>query len=200
MNKKNRITIVLTLGIAVFSLAVLSQTKLMKGVFSFESKVSAQTESADSNQVPSYVLYDQIFRMVITFKNKTRDQQFRGETVSSINNYFKEEANLNDAQNEVLEQAAADFAAEVKPIDDQARQIIAQIRQQFPDGIVPAGQEVPPPPAELANLQAQRNALAVTHWNNLSNALGSEAFESLDNFARQDFSQNFQAIGEAPLR
>ncbi len=184
----------LAIAFIAIGMVIGNQSQLTRGLFNFEPEVNAQTFS----QIPSHILYDQLFRLVINFRKKAEEQRLTGESVTSLKDYFKDEAKLTDSQNQKLEQLAIEYLQEVEPIDRQARQIIDQLRRQFQDGWVNEGQQVPPPPIELAALQEQRNALAVSYQEKLQELFGKDDFESFDNFVRQNFAQNFQAIGKIP--
>lgn len=149
--------------------------------------------------VPDHVLYDSLFRMDVSFRRKALEQQLTGQPVTSLQSYFKNSANLTDQENEVLKLTAIEFLEEIEPIDTRARQITAEIREQYLYGEVPAGGEVAPPPAELGDLQNRRNEIVLKKREELSELLGKDAFEKLDKFMHKEFAENFQANGE-PLR
>ena len=187
---KYRLTIaVLSVLIVVAAGAAVSKSRWTKGLAGIEPRVQA-----GGGSIPDYVLYDQLFRMVLSIKKKAGDQETRGEAVTPLKYYFKSKAGLTDEQNGLLEQAALDYLADVGPVDKQARTLIVQIRDQFEDGKIGAGQQVPAPPAELSQLQEQRNGLAATHRDKLQGLLGKDAFTQFDEFVQGDFSLNFQRI------
>ena len=190
MKNKNTITIALVLAVAVTALAFGSQSPSTSGLFNFTPKVKAQSGS----QIPTHILYDQMFRLTVSFRRKAEIQRLKGERVTSLPDYFKEEAKLTDEQNEILQRVAIEFIQEVQPVDDRARVLISQIREAFPDGVVPDGQEVPPPPPELANLQNQRNSAALARRSQLEELFGKNKFTEFDNFIQGGFAANFQAI------
>ncbi len=190
MKNKNTIAIVLVLTIAVTALAFGSQSPLTAGLFNFTPKAKAQSGS----QIPTHILYDQMFRLTVSFRRKAEIQRLKGGRVTSLPDYFKEEAKLTDEQNEILQRVAIEFIQEVQPVDDQATVLISQIREAFPDGVVPDGQEVPPPPPELANLQNQRNSAALARRDQLEELFGKDKFTEFDKFIQGGFAANFQAI------
>ncbi len=181
MKNKNTIAIVLLLTIAVTALAFGSLSSTTSGLFNFTPKVQAQT----APQISSQVLYDQVFRLVISFKKKAELQEQNGENPTSFLNYFKEEAQLNNQENEILQQVAAEFIQEVQPIDAQANAAIAKFRN-------PPGRQSPPPIKELSDLQEERDNLAVFYRNRLDELLGSSKFGELNNFVQGPFASNFQ--------
>ena len=161
------------------------------------SSTNPEPNSAQTN-IPTYILYDRVFRLVISFKKKAELQKIRGERITLIQNYFKDETQLTDQQNKILEQVAIEFLQKVQPIDTQAQVLMAQVWQLFPDDLVPAGKKVPPPPPELANLQGQRNDLALSHRDRLKELLGNSKFSEFDNFVQGRFASSFQTISITP--
>ncbi len=91
------------------------------------------TSASSSSSIASEILYDSLFRMDISFRRKALEQELSGKSVASLKYYFKNQTSLSDEQDLLLEQVAIEYVQEVEPIDAQARQIIAQFREQFPD-------------------------------------------------------------------
>ncbi|MFN0139438.1 MAG: hypothetical protein ACKVQW_05045 [Pyrinomonadaceae bacterium] len=179
----------------VFTLAV-ATALVLGGEYIYASWfVTASPVNAEST-VPDYVLYDSLFRMDLSFRRKALEQQLTGQPVTSLQHYFKNSANLTDEENEVLRLTAIEFLEEIEPIDTRARQLTAEIREQYLYGEVPAGGEVAPPPAELGDLQDRRNEIVLQKREKLSELLGKDAFEKLDKFMHKEFAENFQANGE----
>lgn len=187
MKIKNTITIVLVLIIAVTTVAFGSQLSLPGELFNFAFQANAQTPS----RVPSYVLYDKLFRMIISFKKKTDSQEMSDEKVTGLKNYFKSRANLTEEENQILQNTALEFIQQVSPVDTEARNIIAQKRLSNPTGIVPKDEL---PPAELINLQEQRNALALQYRDRLKESLGSEVSAKFDRYIEGEFASHFEEI------
>lgn len=196
MKTKIKIITFLVLVIAVMITVLTNKTQFWGDFFKLESTVSGQNTS----QIPSSILYDQLFRLVVKFQAKAEIQKLTGENVTSLKDYFKDSAKLSDSQNQSLLQTASEYTQAVEPIDAQAREIISQFRKQFQDGWINEGQQAPSPPTELETLQEQRNSLALTYRDNLKNLLGEKAFEEFDEFIQDGFAQNFQAIGTMPAR
>lgn len=155
--------------------------------------VSATADSQGNPQIPTFVLYDRMFRTIIRVRAIAETQRLKGERVTLMKTYFKDEAQLSDEENEILEQLATEFIEAVQPINDEAGELIGQIRETFPDGIVPNGEQVPPPPKELENLQNKRNDLALEYRTRLEKSLGNK-FADFDNFMHGGFASNFQSV------
>lgn len=189
MKRKEILTVVIVLTIAIGAIAFSGQMQSAK-----QSTNSVTTTSTGNPQIPTSVLYDQMFRIIISFRRRATIQKLKGERITLMKTYFKEEAQLTDQENEILEQVATEFIVAVQPIDDRAAELIAQGRQAFPDNIVPYGQIVPPPPEELTSLQVKRNELALKYRNQLSELLGSHSFSKIDDFVQGNFASNFQTV------
>jgi hypothetical protein len=183
MKKKNPITITLILIVAVTTLAFGSQLQIAKNLFGFESQANAQ--------LPSHILYDRFFRMTASLKRKSETQGADNEKTLGTKNYFKKRANIDDAQDQILQNLAHEYIRELTPIENQAKAIIAQKRREFPNGVVPRDQ--PPPPA-LVNLQEQRNALALQFRDRLKESLGAEGFDKFDTFINGNFASHIRVV------
>lgn len=187
MKNKNIVTIALVLAIAVTTLAFGSQSPLTRGLFNSALQTNAQT----SSQIPSYVLYDKLFRMIISFKKKAESQEMSGERIISVTNYFKDRANLNEEENQTLQNTALEYTQKIALIDEQARTIIVQTRQAISTGVVSRNQ---PPPAELANLQEQRNQMALLYRDRLKESLGSDGSAKFARYIEGEFASRFESI------
>ncbi|MEP7075504.1 MAG: hypothetical protein ABI878_06805 [Acidobacteriota bacterium] len=153
---------------------------------------------AAAPQIPDYVLYESMFRLDISFRKKAEIQRLMGQPVTPLEHYFKNKAGLSDAEDEILRQTSLEYFTEMQPINDQATLILSDLRTQFPDGVVPDGQQVQQPPEALAALQEQRDAIALSNRDKLSKTFDGRSFENFDSFvknAKEGFAANFQALG-----
>lgn len=189
MKKKNKFTITLVIVVAVTSLAFGSSSNLnfTKELFDFGFGTSNQNTS----NIPDYVLYDKLFRMIVSFKNRAETQEMSAEKLIAIENYFKDRAKLNDEENQILQNIALGYIQEITPIDSQAKTIIAQARQSYAGGVVPRNQ---PLPAELVNLQEQRNTLVLKYRDRLKESYDSDGFDKLNGFIEDEFASQFESI------
>lgn len=146
-------------------------------------------------QIPEHVLYESLFRMDLSFRRKALEQETKGQQENSLNTYFKDNFGLSDEEDETLRRISEEFYQDIQPIDAQAAQIIDNLRSQFPYNEIGEGQQVPPPPQALADLQSQRNSIVLGKRDKLAQALGSARFTDLDSYVKQDFAANFQAFG-----
>lgn len=159
----------------------------------FHSAKSAERESL----IEDHILYETVFRFDLSFRRKALEQELMGQPVTSFKSYFKDEIGLTDEENEILRQTGLEYLEEMHPIDAQAIQVLADFREQFPDGYVETGQEVPPPPPALAGLQEQRNATALNGRDKLASRFSSKTFQNFDEFVKTKFAENFQSLSPA---
>jgi hypothetical protein len=188
MKAKNLLMLVIVLTLAVVAVAFGSRTQLAYQSFGFGG--IAQERTTES-RIPDYVLYDKLFRMVNSLKKKSESGKIEIERADALSGYFKQRANLTGEENQILQNTALEFITEVAPIDARAGVVITEARRNLSNRV--AGEERTPP-AELVNLQEQRNALALSYRDRLKESLGADAFTRFEEFVQGDFASGFQAI------
>ncbi len=75
MTKTKYLSVAFVLALISSTTIYFSQPELLNGLLN--SKVDAQTPS-----IPSEVLYEQVFRLTIAFRNKAELQQLTGQSVT----------------------------------------------------------------------------------------------------------------------
>lgn len=182
MSNKNIIAIALVLAVAALVVAFgsLSTNKL----YSIEQKTTAQSAATE---IPQYVLYEQVFRLTIAFKIKAEADEEGGEEASAFATYFKDKAQLTEPENEILKQVAAEFIQEVQSIDEDAEELIGQLRKGSSEDYIE-------PPQELLTLQEERNSVALLYRSQLQTLLGTARFTQFDNFIQGEFASGIQVM------
>jgi len=183
MKGKKWIIVALILAVAVTTLVFGSQSSIARRLIGLEP--------SESFQVPDHVVYDHLFRLVVSFKKQSESSNKSPEKAAFFKNYFETFAKLTDAEDQTLYSIAKEYLQETVWMDAQAKQIIVQTRKMYPNGVVPKDQ--PPPPA-LGDLQETRNGLAVQYYERLRDALGEGGFAKLDEFIRKDIAPSIQSI------
>lgn len=179
----------------MFSSEVQSESR--KSHIEFSEKVQRpevlqKITSEQKEEVPEYILYEQTFRLVVKFKKKAEERQAIGEVSAPLRDYFQKEAKLNDEQTGLLQETAARFLEEVSVIDTQARVEIENIRANFSQ-TPQLRDKIIEPSAKLKELQKKREELALRYRDYLRDSLGSEQFQSFQNFVEQNMSQAITA-------
>jgi hypothetical protein len=174
-----------------FEKSNVKSTEQVQNLKVFPQKAYVRTEETPTREIPDYTLYDQLFRIVFSFSKKAESQELSSEKIIGLTNYFKNRANLTDEENQILQNIALEFIPQVAPIDAQARAIIEDARQKSATGIVSREQS---PPAELVNLQEQRNVLVLYYRDRLSASFGADRFAKFDEFIMGDFASRFRVV------
>ncbi len=152
--------------------------------------VLAQAEDG----VPDHVVYGFIFRKVSLITNKTKELRALGRISSKPYFALQKEAGLSEAQAKILEATAAASEQEVRRQDEKAQVIIERFRAQFPDGKIPRGVTLPPPPPELKLMWEERNAIILRARDRLRAVFGEQEFHRFDQHVKFDFGSNDQYL------
>lgn len=86
----------------------------------------------------------------------------------------------------------------MEKVDKKAQKIIDAARNKFPNGLVPAGQQLPPPPSELKTLQRQRDMIVMRGRHRLVTELGSYGFQQVDDFIKLKFTKDLNPAALRP--
>lgn len=141
------------------------------------------TQQSDS-PVPEHVSYEFLFRRAAFFKKKVAEAG-KPQTRDKM---FQQEANISAAQANALDEIAAGCLREVDEQDARARVIIEAFRARYPDGIVPRGEKLPPPPPELKGMQVERDAMVLRGRDRLRAAFGEQEFGRFHEFVMKRFA------------
>ena len=153
-----------------------------------------RANGTSATEVPEYILYDQMFRLIVRFKKLAEEQEAKGQQATPLHGYFEREAKLNDEQTRILQETAVGYVGEIELVDAQARVIIETIRSTIPRGQPLADKRVLEPPAELKELQKKREDLALRYRDHLRDLFGPEQFQNFQNFIQQNMKQSITAM------
>lgn len=192
------------LGLVVVCFVVIILSLFAIGNFKsiFESGVSAQQPEmpiagphlAQAVVIPQHVIYGQLFRHIEALKEKATESQQQGQNVAWLNSFYQKEANLNAVQSSELDRIATECNQRTKTLDLQAKQIIDGIRSRYVNGKLQEGEKPPLPPAELYELQRQRNEAVLNAKNDLKQSFGESQFNSFDSFVQTEIKQMVRPI------
>ena len=147
-----------------------------------------------SAAIPEHVLYRQMFRHIHALNRRAAEEAQQGRASDSLRGVYRRQLGLNAQQNDILSNIAEECEQEVARLDEQAHQIISEFRARYPGGRVPQGETLPPPPAELQTLQAERNAAILRHRDRLQTALGEQDFSRVAEFVRSRVAANIRPV------
>jgi hypothetical protein len=147
---------------------------------------------------PEYVVYRHVFHHLLALKEHAKEVERRGGNGRALGDYYKDKAKLRDDQALAFEKIAADCERDLAKLDAKAQRIIDAARARFPNGKVPDGAQLPPPPPELHRLQLERISTIMEARNRLRAALGEQGFQQLDDFIKLNVAPQVRPEPVAP--
>jgi hypothetical protein len=162
---------------------------------------SPQQNKSDAREVPDYIVFDVLFNMVGQLDREADKLESEGRNGKIWRDYLTDRGGLNDEELLVLKDVAKKFVSELEPVHNRAMEIIAERRAKYPNGLAQKGEKMPPPTAELAQLQQRRQEIVTQNRDYLQSKLPASAFERLQSFSRQKFAADgTQILGEEALK
>ncbi len=142
--------------------------------------------------VPEFVPYMFLFNHHEFNLQKAAELDRQSKNGAGYRSMEKRLAGLTDQEAVVLDQVTADCERELEKQDERAREVINAFRARFPPGRLPEGVLLPPPPAELTQMQEERNAIILRARDRLHEAFGDESFKRLDSFVKSQVASDVQ--------
>ena len=182
-------------------LIALCLTLFAVGVVTFSgSKARSKPQPQSANQPPTHVVYWHLFRHVVFLNKKAEEVERKGEDGAKYRLRYKNLAQLNDQQSQLLNQIAADCYEQVRRQDEKAKRVIDAVRAQAPSGQLQPGQAPPPLPAELKPLQEERDRIILEAQKKLREGLGEQEFERFDRFVAKNLGSSISTISPDSVR
>jgi hypothetical protein len=174
MNMKTRLTLIL----------------LLAGIFVAGALVPATSQSTTDKKLPEAHLYLHLFKHMASLERRTELARQTGQNID-FTHWYEQEAKLTSVQNEAFKSVASACLAEVERLDDQAEEIIRQVHAQYPPGKT---NRAPAIPAELLELQKNRDATILRYRDDLQAQLGDEAFGQFKKFVENKIQPNIKVL------
>jgi hypothetical protein len=150
--------------------------------------------------VPKHVITWLMLRQVVTLNKKAEEAKKQGKDDSKFRFRYKNLAGLSDAQTEILNRIAADCYAQVAVQDKKAKRVIDTFRAQVPGGKLADGQTPPPLPAELKEMQKERDRIVTEAYDRLRAAFGADEFTRFDKFVKEKFAPHVRNMTPSAVR
>lgn len=155
----------------------------------------AQTQAQPSQRpVPAHAVYNEFFFHVNFLRKKAAKEVAAGKDAGALRSFYKRQAALDDAQNMLIDKAAAELERELERVDRKISKVIEKFRADVQAMEIKPGQRPPDPPAELKGMQAERDALVMRALDGLRASLGGEAFGRLDQYIQQHIAPRMTAM------
>jgi hypothetical protein len=194
MKRNLSLLVVFLIVIAVVSLITLEQTHSKTSLVQ-ASLVAAPLQenlASSSPEMLEHVPYMILFHHIRVIKEQAEENERQSGRKSALPSRFMEEASLNDNQFQMLKTVALDCEQQVQVFDKKAQVIIEAARARFPGGVIPQGQELPPPPPELLSLQREHDALILRCRDRVRASLGEQEFVRFKQFVQRRIVSNLR--------
>lgn len=168
---------IICLGIGLQSLGLLSPAV---------AQTTTNTSSVGrGHAVPLEHLYWHFLEYQLYLDKKADSLPPSNPDIQMLRSHYQTRLGFDNAQYSLIRGAAQTMSARLKQIDDQAKLIIDNFHHNYPPGKVLT---LPPPPSELVQLQAQREAIISETMVDLKTQLGTKASATMDDFLHKDFA------------
>ena len=187
------ISLLIVIGVSTVGFALTtwqSTTKSDKPESQYHESEAAQ--SPLPARAPEHIVYRQFFRHLLALKERATELERQGKNGNGLRSHYKDKIKLKDKDARALDQIASDCEREIAQIDARAKAIIQSARARFPNGKLPPGQQLPPPPPELKRMQLQRNVLIMQARERLRTAIGRDEFQKINDYIKLNFAPNVQ--------
>jgi hypothetical protein len=165
----------------------------------FENKTPlpppAGTEkTTPAQEAPPTVLWHMIFSLSRMTERQAERMNQQGRSGEAWSRYFIKRGALTAENEKVFKETAEAYLRELEPIDRRAKEVTAAMRARYPKGLIKDPKDMPQPPAELGELQKQKDALALRYRDSFKNAVSREAFDKFNAFLTNDFAKGVSAV------
>lgn len=149
-----------------------------------------------SKEVPPQVIYEAMFRHLAWLNEKAAEVEKQGQDGSVYRNRYKASASLTDQEAQTLNRVASETLNEVKKIDARAKEIVDAMHAKGTK--LEAGQPLPELPAELPELQKERDAIVLAGYAKLRAGFGAERFVGFETFVKEQVASGVKPISSLP--
>jgi hypothetical protein len=163
---------------------------ILAGTFIIGSLGPAASQSTTDKKLPEAHLFLHLFKHMASLEKRTESAQQTGQNID-FTRWYEQQAGLNHLQNEAFKSVSSACLAEVERLDDQAEEIIRQVRTQYPPGQT---KQLPPVPAELLELQKKRDAAILKYRDELMAQLGGDASVRFRKFVEDKIQPNIRVL------
>lgn len=148
-----------------------------------------------SPKTPEHLKYYFVFRQISLLNQKAVAAERKGEDGSRYRLHYKKFALLSDRQMSQLDQIANDCLREVAGYDARIKQLVNEVRARIPGGKLEPGRPLPKPPAELRQIDAERDRVIMRAYTRLLDAFGETEFRRFNERIGKSVRINTSQIG-----
>lgn len=146
----------------------------------------APQPAAKPAPAPEHIYYNHLFHHIAFLNKKAADEEAQGRDGSALRTLYQRQMNLSEPQSRALDEVALNCVRAVARQDEKAKRVIDRFRARYPEGRVPTGEQLPPPPPELQLMQEERDLIILRARNRLRGVLGEQVFSRVDRFVKKN--------------
>jgi hypothetical protein len=129
--------------------------------FKFRQSQAQLQPGQQSQAIPEFEIYRQLFHHHVTMKKKAEELEQQGKDARFFREFYQREAKLSDDQASAFDAVASDCEQQVAQQDAKAKAIIDAALAKNGNGKLPKDARPPEPPPELRSLWDERNAIII---------------------------------------
>ncbi|MGI8640249.1 MAG: hypothetical protein ACR2MG_09835 [Pyrinomonadaceae bacterium] len=161
----------------------------------FSQNVSMKDAETPPAQVPEVILWRVIFSLPEKLEKAAEKARQAGQDDSLWTNYFVRQGGLSPAGSQALTETSSAYLNEIAPLNEKAKTIAEEWhRKNLSKPTISSDEKPlskPSPPAELVELQRQKDEIAMRYKDDLRNAVSEEEFAKFSKFVNGDFAKGF---------
>lgn len=135
--------------------------------------------------MPNIRFYPLIFRHILYLQTHDKQSASDSQPAPSVVRYYSDLVGATQQEDSILLAEAETWKSEVAPIDAKAYALIDEIHARTPGGRLAPGEQPPPPPQELIDLQSEKDGITQKCIDNLRSRLGATRFTQIDRNMRR---------------
>lgn len=154
-----------------------------------EVTIGSNTETpvtGEQSDIPEVVLWSVVLTFPERLESAAQASREKGEDDSLWTHYFVRQAELTASGNQILAEVASRYLGDIAPLDEQARSIVMNIRARNRGHSTPTE-----PPAELLELQRQKEVTVLRSRDEFRSAVGEEGYAKFSRFLVTEFAKGF---------
>ncbi|MCE5308560.1 MAG: hypothetical protein LLG20_13055 [Acidobacteriales bacterium] len=173
---------------------------LYAALFAISAAGRAAAENGRANPqsqnaaVTPFHIYKHFFASVVTLKAKAEELARQGNGTTRLRSIYRDRAQLSQVQADQLEAVAVQCESELQRQNTRAREIILASRAKYPGGRLVVGEQLPPPPVELLELQKGKEEIVLRARERLRQAFGDQEFARLEQFLAANVAPRIQVF------
>ena len=163
-----------------------------------QSQGQGQPGQQQSQAIPEFEIYRQLFHHHVTMKKKAEELEKQGKDARFLREFYRRQASLSDDQARAFDEIASDCEQQVARQDAKAKAIIDAALAKNGNGKLKKDAKPPEPPRELRALWDERNAIITRAKYALQARFGDTEFTRFEAYVKRDVEPRIVAASNHP--